>query len=160
MMYCIVPQFSRFVHIIDGKRAVCTVHSIPLSLSHREARGVPRPGAGHFATAPKVTKGLLETKGFKTSYALCCVRVVNFVPHGHGDLTLSCGQKDRLCVYSAAADLSHGRNWCFYISEQKRQRSEKQRQCNIWVKFPRHSVRVAYFYKIEPCEGAQGNPKT
>ena len=35
------------------------------------------------------------------------------------------------------------------ISEQKRQRKEKQRQCNISVKFPRHSVRVAYFSKIK-----------
>ena len=44
---------------------------------------------------------------------------------------MSCGQKDRLCVCAAAADLSHGRALCFYISEQKRQRKEKQRQCNI-----------------------------
>ena len=35
------------------------------------------------------------------------------------------------------------------ISEQKRQRSEEQRQCNISVKFPRHNVRVAYFNKTE-----------
>ena len=43
------------------------------------------------------------------------------LPHGHGSLTLSCGQKDRLCVRAAAADLSHGRTDCSYISEQKRQ---------------------------------------
>ena len=43
---------------------------------------------------------------------------------------MSCGQKDRLCVCAAAADLSHGRNWCFYISEQKRQRKEK-RMCDL-----------------------------
>ncbi len=35
-------------------------------------RGVPRPGAGHFWPQPqKWPKGLLETKGFKTSCALC-----------------------------------------------------------------------------------------
>ena len=58
-----------------------------------------------------------------------------FVPHGRGDLTLSCGQKDRLCVCAAAADLSHGRNWCFYISEQKRQRKEK-RMCDLIYRPP------------------------
>ena len=65
------------------------------------------------------------------------------LPHGHGNLTLSCGQKDRLRVSAAAADFSHGRTCCSYISEQKRQRSKKQRQCNISVKFPRYNVRVA-----------------
>ena len=34
------------------------------------------------------------------------------------------------------------------ISEQKRQRKEKQRQCNISVKFPRHSVRVVNTIEI------------
>ena len=35
-------------------------------------RVVPRPGAGHFWPQPqKCPKGLLETKGFKTSCALC-----------------------------------------------------------------------------------------
>ena len=34
------------------------------------------------------------------------------------------------------------------ISEQKRQREEKQRQCNIQVKFAGHSVRVANAVKI------------
>ena len=49
----------------------------------------------------------------------------------------------------AAADFSHGRTCCSYISEQKRQRSKKQRQYNISVKFPRHNVRVAYFNKTK-----------
>ena len=62
---------------------------------------------------------------------------------------MSCSQKDCLRVCAAAADLSHGRSWCVYISEQKRQRSKKQRQCNISVKFPQHNVRVAYFDKIK-----------
>ena len=34
------------------------------------------------------------------------------------------------------------------ISEQKRQRKEKQRQCNISVKFPRHSARVVNTIEI------------
>ena len=36
-----------------------------------------------------------------------------------------------LTACAAAADLCHGRTDCSYISEQKRQRKEKQRQCNI-----------------------------
>ena len=40
---------------------------------------------------------------------------------------MSCGQKDCLCVCAAAADVSHGRNQCVYISEQERQRGEKRR---------------------------------
>ena len=62
---------------------------------------------------------------------------------------MSCGQKDCLRVCAAAADFSHGRTCCAYILEQKRQRSKKQRQCNISVKFPRHNVRVAYFNKTK-----------
>ena len=68
---------------------------------------------------PKVSR-------FPARYALAVID--GFVPHGHGDQISSCGQKDRLCVCAAAADLSHGRNFCSYILEQKRQRGEKQRQ--------------------------------
>ena len=42
------------------------------------------------------------------------------------------------------------------ISEQKRQRSEEQRQCNIWTKFAQHSVRVGKASKInDKCRRAR-----
>ena len=103
--------------------------------------GPPRRGRrGEFRAPARVTfgrspksdqKGCLKPKVSRlpARYALAVIR--GCVPHGHGNLTLSCGQKDSLCVCAAAAGCGHGRGWCVYISEKKRQRSKKQRQCNI-----------------------------
>ncbi len=60
------------------------------------------------APARVVTKGLLETKGFKTSYTLCCVVIDAFTARSR-EFKFIVRSKDCLCVCAAAADLSHGR---------------------------------------------------
>ena len=121
----------------------------------RQRRGIKQKGTFRaparvtFGRSPKSDqKVCLKPKVSRLPARYVLAVIDGFVPHGHGDQISSCGQKDRLRVYAAAADLSHGRTCCAYISEQKRQRSKKQRQCNISVKFPRHSVRVAYSGEI------------
>ena len=59
-------------------------------------------------------------------------------------MTLSVGQSIAIiAVCAAAADLSHGRTCCSYISEQERQRSEEQRRCSFRGNL--HSTAFAWF---------------
>ncbi len=75
-----------------------------------------------FGHSPKSDqKVCLKPKVSRLPARYALLNVVGFYhTHGRGDFILSCGQEDCLCVCAAAADLSHGRTDCVYISEQTR----------------------------------------
>jgi len=67
-----------------------------------QGRSAPRRGS-LLATAPKVTKRAAWSQRFQDFLRAMLRGYRRFLPHGHGSLTLSCGQKDCLSVCAAAA---------------------------------------------------------